>query len=461
VNLFSKIVSRYSIDDFLQQVAFSYNGVPYIVGPGDGQYTDKKERPAEEFIGYVRSIYKANGPVFACIALRLLVFSEARFMWQQMNNGRSGDLFGNRDLAILERPWPNGTTGELLARMEQDTSLAGNFYAVNEGDRLRRLRPDWVTIILSAPVGEATKSDVVGYMYQPGGPNSKSKAELFQIDEVAHWSPIPDPENQYKGMSWITPIVKDVMADKSAVEHELSFFDNAATPQLAVTIPDGVTKEEFEEFVEKAELKHRGGANAYRTMYLGGGADVHVVGKDLQQIQFTEARAAGEVRIAAAARVPPSLVGFSEGLRGSALNAGNFSSARRAFGETTMRPLWRSACAALEPIMRRPNSNTRLWYDDRDISFLREDAKEAAEVQTAMVTSIGALVQAGYEPDAVVKAVQASDLSLLVGKHTGLFSVQLQPPGNGMDPDGDQTPTADPTGDGSGDSGDNEAPTES
>ena len=50
----------------------------------------------------------------------------------------------------LEVPFgPPTTTGDLLARMEQDVSLAGNAFiwdAPGE-DRLVRLRPDWTTIV--------------------------------------------------------------------------------------------------------------------------------------------------------------------------------------------------------------------------------------------------------------------------------------------------------------------------
>jgi hypothetical protein len=44
----------------------------------------------------------------------MALFSEARFQWRKMTNGRPGDLFGSQDLRILEKPWTTGTTGDLL-----------------------------------------------------------------------------------------------------------------------------------------------------------------------------------------------------------------------------------------------------------------------------------------------------------------------------------------------------------
>ncbi|WP_199844194.1 hypothetical protein [Streptomyces sp. RTd22] len=69
----------------------------------------------------------------------------------------------------------------------------------------------------------------------------------------------------------------------------------------------------------------------------------------------------------------------------------------------------------------------RLWYDARDVPFLREDRKDAAEIQGIQSRTIRALLDAGFTPESVVAAVEAEDYTLLV--HTGLFSVQLQKPG--------------------------------
>jgi hypothetical protein len=44
------------------------------------------------------------------------------------------------------------------------------------------------------------------------------------------------------------------------------------------------------------------------------GADVKTVGADLQQVDFKQVQGAGETRICAAARIPPIIVGVSEGL---------------------------------------------------------------------------------------------------------------------------------------------------
>jgi phage portal protein BeeE len=429
-------VARYSLDDYGRDLTSAYGNFG-LYGSGTSPY-QKTEDIENSFAGYTQAAYKSNGVVFAVILTRLLLFSEARFQWQRINSGRPGDLFGTADLALLEMPWPNGTTGELLARMEQDASLAGNFYAVREAERLRRLRPDWVTIVLSAPPAEATQSDVIGYWYHPGrvmaGLEPTSTDELFLPEETCHWSPVPDPDAQYRGMSWLTPVVREIQADRAATEHKLRFFENGATLGPVISLKETVTAEQFKEFIAETNAAHKGVENAYKPLYVGGGADVTLATADMRQLDFKGTQGAGETRICAAGHVPPIIVGLSEGLQASTYS--NYAQARRAFGDGWARPQWRSACAALASITDVPAGTTpgtvRLWYDDRDIAFLREDQADAAKIAQTVAITIRTYTDAGFEPKSAVAAAVASDPTLLV--HSGLYSVQLTPPGTAAAP---------------------------
>lgn len=427
-SLFGRVEDRsdpqISMQDWYEMM--SYQGLNYLMS---GTTTSVDTESIENsFLGYIHGLYKTNGVVFALMEARRSVFSEARFQFQRIKNGRPGDLFGSPALSLLEYPWPNGTTGELLSRAIQDVDLTGNHYVVREADRLRRLRPDWVQIILSAPPDQSVKSDVLGYAYWPGGINN-GDPEIYTVTEMAHWCPIPDPEAQYRGMSWLTPVLREIQADKEATAHKGKFYANAATPKLSVSLKETVTKEQFVQFMDAFEAANGGIENAYKTIYLGGGADVQMVGANMVQMDFKNVQGAGETRIAAAAGVPSVVVGFSEGMQGSSLNAGNYKSAKENYAERTLRPLWRSIAAAYQTITVMPSTNgtTRLWYDDRDIAFLRTDRLEAAKIQTERVSNLNKLITAGFTPDSSVNAVNADDLTML--EHTGLTSVQLIPPG--------------------------------
>jgi len=393
----------------------------------------KQEELEHSFLDYVQNAYKASGVVFACQMARQRIFSQARFQWSTFSGAKPGPLFGSPELGLLEKPWPNGSTNELLARMIQDADMAGQAYIAREGNRLRRLRPDWVQIVLSAPPAEAVESDVKGYLYRPGGQSGKSDGKIYLPDELTHWTPTPDPEAQYRGMSWLTPVVREIRSDKAATQHKLSFFENAATPNIAVSFKESVTNEEFDAFMESLNGAHQGPRNAGKTLYLAGGADVTVIGADLKQLDFKVVQGAGETRIANAAGVPAVIVGLSEGLQGSSLNAGNYKSARRNFSEGTLQDLWVGVCAALETVVRAP-ARARLWFDKTQIPFLRDDSKDIAEIQQTQANALRALVDAGFAPDAAVAFLAGDDLTALVGQHSGLYSVQLQPPGIGQDP---------------------------
>ena len=422
---------------------FNFNGLNYPFIPS-GTLGGKTEEIGSDFAGIIEGAYKANGIVFACMLTRLMVFSEARFQFRQIRNGRPGNLFGTPALKPLETPWMNATTGDLLTRMIQDADLAGNFFGVDAStlsrlrpDRtrapqlsgIRRMRPDWVTIVSGSETdpqhpADALDAEIIAYFYHPNGISNDSDPIILRPDQVAHFAPIPDPAAHWRGMSWLTPVLREVMGDQAANTHKLRFFENGATPNLVVTVSDKVREDAFERWVSKMEKQHAGLANAYKTLYLGGGADAKVVGADLKQIEFAETQSAGEVRIAAAAGVPPVIAGLAKGLESSTYS--NYSQARRRFADGTMRPLWRNAAGSLASIVKVP-TDSELWYDDRDIAFLREDEADAANIQQTQSISIKTLIDAGYTPESVVKAIQSGDFSQLA--HSGLVSVQLFEPG--------------------------------
>jgi len=394
------------------------------------------EGMALSFDQIVERAYRGNGVVFACILARMLPFSEVRF---QYLDRKSGDLFGDSSLELLEHPWPNGTTGELLARMLQDADLAGNFYATRRtlaGNRamIRRLRPDWVRIVSGVrgdPEAPADSLDLepLGYLYRHGGVGSKSAPELLTVEDTAHFSPIPDPLHPWRGMSWLTPVLREIDGDNEASKYKARFFRNGTLSTMAVIYDKEVEGEQFELAVKLFEETYAGAKNAYKALHIGGGADVKSLVADPKAVDFKGLSAAAETRIAAAAGVGAIIARLSEGMQGSALNAGNYGAAKRQFADMTIRPLWRIAAASLEKFSA-PRTGAQLWYDTSRIAFLKEDEKDAATILQANASTIRALVDAGFAPDAAITAVTNGDLRLLKGNHSGLYSVQLQSPGS-------------------------------
>jgi hypothetical protein len=421
--------SSFSLGDLAEMITtFNFNGHTYGTQGVQTSYgRDPVEPIGDNFTGLVQGALRGNSVVSAVEMVRVAVFSEARFQFQQLRAGRPGNLFATDALAALERPWPGGTTGDLLARMLIDADFAGNAYVARLGGEFVRLRPDWVDILLRARLvgGNIVGFQRFGYQYFHDGYRDVEPT-AFLADEVAHFAPYPDPLATFRGMSWLTPVIREIMADGQATKHKLKFFENAATPNLAVNLKEITDPDVFEAFVEKMSGAHDGVDKAYKTLYTAGGADVTVIGTDMRRIDFKVTQGAGETRIAAAAGVHPVIVGLSEGLAGSSLNAGNFGQARRRFADGTLRPLWRNISGSLEALVPPPAAS-RLWYDDRDIGFLREDAKDAAEIEQIKQATVAGYVREGVTADSAVNAVDAQDITLL--EHTDLVSVQLQPAG--------------------------------
>ena len=310
-----------SIDDYVGYVnEFAYAGLGYNAGMGSGVTQTLAGGPTEsvggDFRGLATGAYATNGIVFACMMVRQLVFSAVRFQYQRMAAGRPSELFGNATLRLFEAPWPGGTTQDLLARMIQDVDLAGNSYWTEVDDQLVRLRPDWVTIVLEARLhrGGTLGHRRIGYLYEEGGSGSGNEPVPLMVDEVAHFAPQPDPLATYRGMSWLTPIVREIQADRLMGQHQRKFFENGATPNMVIKHDVGATQEKIERFAAAMKATNIGIGNAYKALNLYPGADATVVGADFKQIDFKVVRGHGETRIAAAAGVPPVIVGLSEGL---------------------------------------------------------------------------------------------------------------------------------------------------
>jgi len=455
---------RYSIDTWISDYlipsagTFTYGNTSYPLGTGlPGSLAGNRAAEIANSLPGYRAALQACPPAFAAELVRALVLSQVRFTfrnppWHRATPRRT---FGNPDLGLLEKPWPNGTTGGLVSRAEWHAGLAGNAFVYRQPGRLRLLRPDWTAIIHGSqlepdwPSG-ALDAELVGYVYANRGIGAGEPHFLLPKD-MAHWAPLPDPEMTGLGMSWLTPAIREMQGDRLASEHKIRYFEQGATPNLVVKGIPAVSREAFLELVEDMEERHAGVANAYRTLYLTQGADATVIGSNLAELDLGAVQGRNETRLSVLSRVPASLLGISEGLAGSSLNAGNFSAARRNFADTWVYPTLQDMANSLAPVVKVP-ADAELWFDTADMPILREDARDAADIEQVKATTITMYVKEGFTPESSVAAVTGQDVTLL--KHGGLLSVQLQPPGSGPPATPAPVPPAVPASNGAGGAGD-------
>lgn len=428
--------SPLSFDDWMSY--FTWQGAQYGVPLFSQTLIGDREQIDESYSGLIQQVYRQNGVVYAVEMVRVMLFAEARFMFRELGpDGRPGKLFGGRDgrnaafrgLQLLAEPWPGATTADLLARCLLNADFGGTAFVVRRPNRLRVPRPDWMTVVIGSPNANADANDldaeVVGFIYHPGGRHSGRTPITLLPETVAYFTPMPDPQGFVRGVPWMTPVVRDIAGDSAMTGHKLKYFEQGATPNLAVALDADISLHDAREWIELFRQDHEGAINAYKTLFLGGGAKPVPIGSDLHQIDFKSVQGAAETRIAAAGGVPPVIVGLSEGLASATYS--NYGQARRRLADGTLRPLWRNFAGSIARIIDVPEFS-ELWYLDSHIPFLQEDVKDAAEIQSMLASVVSTHVTTGFDPNAAIEAVLADDLSLLKNKHSGLFSVQLQPP---------------------------------
>jgi HK97 family phage portal protein len=401
--------------DYQQLFAnFGFNGFQYQVPAGS--------------LSQITALQAIRNPiVLACIFLRCQTFAEVRVQFQRLNSGRAArDLFGTAALNLIEHPYPGAGTGTLFSRMELDDSMYGNSYWwPSDSKTLTWLDPTRMKIITSdilGPNGGKVGQKLEGYQIV----DKAGKAmEIFLPGEIMHFKPMPDPDHPFRGLSWLSSLLGEVSTDQDISDFKRGFLRNSATPNLVFTLPANISADNLQAFRDRVDSSHTGPNAAFKTLYVNQGVDVKTVGANWSDMELFATQSYGDTRLAVASGVPASMLGIAEGLKGSALNAGNYAAVRRKYADTVVRPLWREACIALETIAPPP-PGARVWYDDRDTAFLQVDLADAATVRQLDAATITSLVTSGFSRESAVEAVTTNDLAALEEDPTAI-SVQLQP----------------------------------
>ena len=413
---------------------FLYNGLAYSTSNDD---------PADGFKDLVDLVHSQSNVVAGAAVARASVMSQVRFTFRniQRRSPNYRQLFGNETLQLLEQPDPgNLTRPSMLHTLELQSSYAGSAYVRRRPDRLEILDPQLVDVVLAgvddaATVLQRRAGRKIGYLYHEDGRDGDPVP--LMLNEVMHWAPEPHPVYWWRGSSWVTSLLQEIAIDKASTRYLRQFFDKAATPNLIVKPHEMLTSDQIDQYKDVFAKEYAGVNNAFRTMWLGGGSDVMVVGSKLAELDLKSLQGGSETRVAVRSRVPAPILGIREALQGSALTTGNYGAARRLWADGWFSPDVQSLCAAVEWVFPAP-AGAEMWYDPADILLLQEDAQDAAQIMATQATALQALDSAGYNADAAVSAVRDGNLSALIGAHDGLQSVQRQPTdtGDGGNSDG-------------------------
>lgn len=367
-----------------------------------------------------RAALTSNGVVYGIFRTRADLFAQGRFVWKRYGTSSrpmAADVFSDGGLAVLDNP------AGVLERCELDVACTGASYWVLDGGELRNLPAEYCTIVSGSdryPADPALAWDArkVGLIYQPPG----GEPEVWPWDEVGAYVPEADPSARWRGMSWLRPAMEDVAGDNGARRFLTRFFENSATPNSVVVFPPDVMRETVEAFRDVFVQKHQGLEQSFRTAFLGGGADLKVIGSSIKDLDTESVRTQVHKDIAASAGVPVVAAGIEQG------TYANSKEANRALADRKVRYLWSRAVDAFRPLVAAP-ANGELWIDVSGVSALQADALDDASVMAQQAQTMRTLVDGGFVPSTVITAVTTGDMSKLV--HSGLLSVQTQAPGTG------------------------------
>lgn len=362
-----------------------------------------------------------NGIAYGVFRRRADLFAQGKFRFRRFGNPRPtlADSFSTADLAPLQ------PERALFEACELAVATAGAAYFVLDGTTLRRLPAEHCTIVLGSdryPDDPAVAWDArkVGLIYAV--PGSGVEPETWTWDEVIPYVPESDPQSPWRGMSWMRPAMEDIAADDGARRYLTRFFSNHATPNTAVVFPPDVQREVVEAFRDLFLERHQGVERSFRTAFLGGGADIKVIGSSLKDLDTEAVRQQVHKDIAAAAGVPIVAAGIEQG------TYANSKESNRALADGKIRYLWATAAETFSRAITVP-AGSELYVETASISALQADSLDDAQVLAQQAMTMRTLVDGGFVPGSVIAAVTSGDMSKLV--HSGLLSVQTQAPGAG------------------------------
>lgn len=403
---------------YQQQIvdAARFNGQTYLL-TGEGQSYGPKEQMTG---GGTAALLASNGVAYGIFRRRLELFAQGRFRFRNLGNPRPtlSDSFTSAALAPLDNPrW-------LLEQCELGVARAGAaFFVFGDDGELRSLDARHCTIVGGSQlhpdqVQGAWDAKPIGLIFEV--PGTGVEPETWLWDEVFSYIPETDPEARWRGVSWLRPAMEDIVADNSARRYLTRFFTNHATPNTAVVFPPEVMKETVEAFRDVFLQKHEGVERSFRTAFLGGGADLKVIGSSLKDLDSEPVRQQVHKDIAAAAGVPIVAAGIEQG------TYANSKESNRALADGKVRYLWSAVAETFSKALAVP-PGAELYVETAHVSALQADALDDAQVVAAQANTMRTLVDGGFEPKSVSAAVTSGDLTKLV--HSGNLSVQLIPAG--------------------------------
>lgn len=239
------------------------------------------------------------------------------------------------------------------------------------------------------PVADKETGGLAGYVLQTDRGNF-----AFDCAEIIHVR-LPNPNDQYIGLSPLIPAFKSVLLDRFSTEHMVRFYKSGARLGGIITTDKALNKEQLGRFQRTFEANYTGRHNHHRTLVLPPGMKYEQVEQNPAETALLDFCRYNREAILAVYRVPPIKLGIMD-------NA-NYANARvqlKLFFTQTVKKYIDLVQDGFNthPAMLLDNRTYRIQFDLSNVEELQEDIKEKA-------TAAAEMLKAGATVDEVREAV--------------------------------------------------------
>lgn len=359
----------------------------------------------------------------------------------------------------VSRPNAETTRLEFYEQIVTSFKLEGNAYILTVRDDMGDVQELYVLNPRNVRIVRPTPGAPFIYYVQIKDSQGTYEQQL-SARELLH---IPDFRlpGEFYGLSPVAACRTTMGAVMAAEVYAASYFGNAANPGGVVEVPGELTQEQAQDIGRDWNITHTGPYRAGKIGILSGGASFKPLTINAQDAQLLDTRKFSVEEICRIYRVPLSLVGHPVA---GAMSFASVEAQNLSFVQHSLRPILERIEQALSTLLPEPDGFIRFNLDallrgttlERYEAYtkgLREgflslndvhasedmapiesgdqyrvplqniDATDAKDVGLKLRAEIAAsLIQVGFDPAAVTKAVGLPDM-----KHTGLPSSQLQP----------------------------------
>jgi HK97 family phage portal protein len=367
------------------------------------------------------------GTLFAIITA--LANNTSRVEWKLYRTAASGkpedraEVARHAALDVWNKPNPFMPRQEFTETVQQHVDLTGEGWWVIARNPASPLpleiwpvRPDRIT-----PVPDPVDF-IRGYVYTTpdGGLVPLETRDVIQLR-------MPNPLDPYRGMGPVQAVLVDLDATRYTSEWNRNFFLNSSEPGGIIEVDKRLSDAEFDELRERWAEQHRGVAAAHRVALIESGMKWVERGFSQRDMQFAELRSVSRDVIREAFGIPKFAVGDVDDV-----NRATAEASRAWFAESLLVPRLERIKGALNeeflPLYGPGAAGLEFDYVDPVPANREADNAEL----TARANAAKTLVDAGFEPAAVLEAVGLPEITHLGSVTTSTPEAPAADPGADM-----------------------------